>query len=203
MLEVLGCYSADYAAQLSVNSNFIANELSLFSQKDRKTICFFIIMCCFSLAEFQLQTTKTSSIALQFNLASSRHKSWIMLALCPVNGSSTPRCVYTSQVNSAEFCDSSVVLRGVSLRGLSTVKSFSWESCVGAKSSFPYTNSVSAFDSLFFFTSQLPAHPPSGGPVVCATSLLISCLSQEVLRSVVLFWTFYFLSALSHKGVLI
>ena len=33
MFKVLGCYSADKAAQPTANSNFITNELSLFSQK--------------------------------------------------------------------------------------------------------------------------------------------------------------------------
>ena len=32
--KVLGCYSADKAAQPTANSNFITNELSLFSQKE-------------------------------------------------------------------------------------------------------------------------------------------------------------------------
>ena len=145
-------------AQLSVNSNFIANELSLFSQKDRKPICFFIIMCCF-LGGVSATNYKNIFRCSTVQPGSFSHKSWIMLALCPVHGSSTPRCVYTSHVSSAEFCDSNVVLRGVSLWGFWTVKSFSWESCVGVKLSFPYTNSISAFDSLFFFTSQLPAHP--------------------------------------------
>ena len=40
--KVLGCYSADKAAQPTANSNFITNELSLFSQKDRNPICFFM-----------------------------------------------------------------------------------------------------------------------------------------------------------------
>ena len=132
MLEVLGCYSADYAAQPSVNSNFIANELSLFSQEDRKPICFFIIMCCF-LGGVSATNYKNIFRCSTVQPGSFSHESWITLALCPVNRSSTPRCVYTSHVSSAEFCDSNVVLRGVSLRGLSTVKSFSWESCVYAK----------------------------------------------------------------------
>ena len=181
MLEVLGCYSADNAAQLSVNSNFIANELSLFSQKDRKPICFFIIMCCF-LGGVSATNYKNMFRCSTVQPGSFSHKSWITLALCPVNGSSTPRCVYTSHVSSAEFCDSNVVLRGVSLRGLSTVKSFSWESCVGAKLSFPYTNSVSAFDSLFFFTSQLPAHPLGRPCGLCyvIVNLLLKSGSAEI-----------------------
>ena len=43
MFKVLGCYSADKAAQPTANSNLITNELSLCSQKDRNPICFFII----------------------------------------------------------------------------------------------------------------------------------------------------------------
>ena len=42
MFKVLGCYSAIKAAQPTAKSNFITNELSLFSQKDRNPICFFI-----------------------------------------------------------------------------------------------------------------------------------------------------------------
>ena len=42
MLKVLGCYSADKAAQPTANSNLITNELSLCSQKDSNPICFFI-----------------------------------------------------------------------------------------------------------------------------------------------------------------
>ena len=124
MLEVLGCYSADYAAQLSVNSNFIANELSLFSQKDRKPICFFIIMCCF-LGGVSATNYKNIFRCSTVQPGSFSHKSWIMLALRPVNVSSAPRCVFMLHMSPAEFCDSNMVRRGVSLRGLSTVKSSS------------------------------------------------------------------------------
>jgi len=155
--KVLGCYSADKAAQPTANSNFITNELSLFSQKDRNPICFFIIPCCF-LGGVSATNNKNIFRCSTVQPGSFSHESWITLALCPVNGSSAPRCVFMSHVSSAEFCDSNVVRRGVSLRGLSTVKSSSWESFVGAKLSYPYINSVSAFDSLFFLTSQLPAH---------------------------------------------
>jgi len=157
MFKVLGCFSADRAALYTANRNNITNELSLFSQKDGNPICFFILISCF------LGGVSAISIKNIFHFSavqpgSFSHESWIMLALCPVNGSSAPRCVFMSHVSSAEFCDSNVVRRGVSLRGLSTVKSSLWESFVGAKLSYLYINSVSAFDSLFFLTSQLPAH---------------------------------------------
>ena len=57
---------SDYAAQPTANSNYITNELGLFSQKDRTPICFFIIICCFY-GGVSATTTKTSSIALQFS----------------------------------------------------------------------------------------------------------------------------------------
>ena len=138
-------------------------------------------MCCF-LGGVSATNYKNIFHCFTVQPGSFSHKSWIMLALCPVNGSSTSRCVYTSHMSSAEFCDSNMVLRGVSLRGLSTGKSFSWESCVGAKLSFPYTNSVSAFDSLFFFTSQLPAHPLGRPCGLCyvIVNLLLKSGSAEI-----------------------
>ena len=99
MLEVLGCYSADYAAQPSVNSNFIANELSLFSQKDRKSICFFIIMCCL-LGGVSATNYKNIFCCSTVQPGSFSHESWITLALCPVNASSAPRCLQVAR----EFC---------------------------------------------------------------------------------------------------
>ena len=41
MFKVLGCFSADRAAQYTVNRNIVTNELSLFSKKDGNPICFF------------------------------------------------------------------------------------------------------------------------------------------------------------------
>jgi hypothetical protein len=38
MFNVLGCYSADKAAQPTANSDFITNELSLFPQKEAAKI---------------------------------------------------------------------------------------------------------------------------------------------------------------------
>ena len=181
MFKVLGCYSADKAAQPTANSNFITNELSLFSQKDRNPICFFIITCCF-LGGVSATNNKNIFRCSTVQPGSFSHESWITLALCPVNGSSAPRCVFMSHVSSAEFCDSNVVRRGVSLRGLSTVKSSSWESFVGAKLSYPYINSVSAFDSLFFLTSQLPAHPLGRPCGLCyvIVNLLLKSGSAEI-----------------------
>ena len=124
MLEVLGCYSADYAAQLSVNSNFIANELSLFSQKDRKPICFFIIMCCF-LGGVSATNYKNIFRCSTVQPGRFSHESWITLVLCPVNGSNAPRCVCKSHVSSVELCDSNVDVRGATQGELPTVKSFS------------------------------------------------------------------------------
>ena len=168
MFKVLGCFSADRAALYTANRNNITNELSLFSQKDGNPICFFSLISCF------LGGVSAISIKNIFHFSavqpgSFSHESWITLALRPVNGSSAPRCVFMSHVSSAEFCDSNVVRRGVSLRGLSTVKASSWESFVSAKLSYLYTTSVSAFDSLFLLTSQLPAHPL--GRRTSATSL--------------------------------
>ena len=156
--KVFGSFSADEEALHIAKRNIKPDELSLVFQEGGLSIYFFILSSCF------LGGVSASNIKNIFRYpavqpGSFSHGSWITLALCPVNGSSAPRCVFMSHVSSAEFCDSNVVQRGVSLRGLSTVKSFSWESCVGAKLSFSYTNSVSAFDSLFVFTSQLPPHP--------------------------------------------
>jgi len=171
MFKVLGCYSADKAAQPTANSNLITNELSLCSQKDSNPICFFIIICCF-LGGVSATNNKNIFRCSTVQPGSFSHESWITLALRPVNGSSAPRCVFMSHVSSAEWCDSNVVRRGVSLRGLSTVKSSSWESFVGAKLSYLYTTSVSAFDSLFLLTSQLPAHPLGRPCVLCYVIVL-------------------------------
>ena len=157
MFKVLGCFSADRAALYTVNRSYITNELSLFSQDDGNPICFFILSSCF-LGGVSATYIKNIFHSSAVQPGSFNHESWITLALCPVNGSSAPRCVYKSHVSSVELCDSNVDVRGATQGELPTVKSFSWESCVGAKLSFPYTNSVSAFDSLFFLTSQLPAH---------------------------------------------
>ena len=155
MFKVLGCFPADVQHCLLLMETILPMSLVNFPKMMENLPVFFIPKSCF------LAGVSASNIfrypAVQ--PGSFSHGSWITLALCPVNGSSAPRCVYMSHVSSAEFCDSNVVRRGVSLRGLSTVKSSSWESFVGAKLSYPYINSVSAFDSLFFLTSQLPAHP--------------------------------------------
>ena len=158
MFKVLGCFPADVQHCLLLMETILPMSLVHFPKKMENLSVFFIPKSCF------LGGVSASNIKNIFRYpavqpGSFSHGSWITLALCPVNGSSTPRCVYTSHVSSAEFCDSNVVLRGVSLRGLSTVKSSSWESFVGAKLSYLYINSVSAFDSLSLLPSQLPAHP--------------------------------------------
>ena len=172
----------------------------MFSQKDRNPICFFIIICCF-LGGVSATDNKNIFRCSTVQPGNFSHESWITLALRPVNGSSAPRCLFMSHVSSAEFCDSNVVLRGVSLRGLSTVKSSSWESFVGAKLSYLYTTSVSAFDSLFLLTSQLPAHPLGRPVVLCYVIVLSLVVVRKCWDQLFLFRTFYFLSALSHiKG---
>ena len=154
------------------------------SQKDRNPICFFIIICCF-LGGVSATNNKNIFRCSTVQPGSFSHESWITLALRPVNGSSAPRCVFMSHVSSAEFCDSNVVRRGVSLRGLLTVKSSSWESFVGANLSYLCTTSVSAFNSLFLLTSQLPANPLGRPCCLVLRHCFISCCSQEVLGSVV------------------
>ena len=123
------------------------------------------------------------------------HESWITLALCPVNGSSAPRCVYKSHLSSVELCDSNVDVRGATQGELPTVKSFSWEFFDGAKRGCKYTNSVSTFDFIGLLTLQMPAHSRSS-----AMSLYIFCWSQKVLRSLVFVWTIYFPVCSSQKG---
>ena len=105
MFKVLGCFSADRAALYTANRNNITNELSLFSQKDGNPMCFFILTSHFlrGVPAIYIKNTSHSSAnkPSSFNHA---YESGIMLALCPVNGSSAPRCVVISQVSSAEFC---------------------------------------------------------------------------------------------------
>ena len=169
MFKVLGCFSADGAALNTVNRGYITKELSLFSQEDGNPICFFILTSCFlgGVSAIYIKNIFHSSAVQP---GSFNHESWITLALCPVNGSSAPRCVYKSHVSSVELCDSNVDVRGATQGELPTVKSFSWEFFVGAKSSHLCINAVSAFDSFARLTSQMPAHSRSS-----ATSLFILC----------------------------
>ena len=81
-------------------------------------------------------------------------------------------------MSSVELSDSNMNLRGATQRELSTVKPFSWEFFVGAKSGYLCTNVVSAFDSFAYSTSQMPAHSRSS-----ATSLiylLLKSVSAEI-----------------------
>ena len=97
-----------------------------------------------------------------------------------------------------ELCDSNVDLSYITQRELPTVKSFSWEFFVGAKSGYLCTNAVSAFDSFSYATSQMPAHSRSS-----ATSLfylLLKSVSAEI--SCFCLKKFIFLRARVRKGVL-
>ena len=184
MSKVLGSFSADEAALHIAKRNIKPDELSLVFQEGGLSIYFLILSSCF-LGGVSATNTKNIFRSSAVQPGSFSHESWITLALCPVNGSSAPRCVFMSHVSSAEFCDSNVVRRGVSLRELSTVKSSSWESFVGAKLSYPCTTSVSAFDTLVLLTSQLPVHPLGRPCGLVLRHCFISCCSQEVLGSVV------------------
>ena len=155
MFKVLGCFSADCAALYTVNRNNITNELSLFSRKDRNPICFFILIICFLGGDSAIYIKNIFHFSA-VQPSSFNYESWITLALCPVNGSSAPRCVYKSHVSSVELCDSNVDVRGATQGELPTVKSFSWEFFVGAKSGYLCTNAVSAFNSFAYSTSQMP-----------------------------------------------
>jgi len=145
MSKVLGSFSADEAALHIAKRNIKPDELSLVFQEGGLSIYFFILSSCF-LGGVSATNTKNIVHSSAVQPGSFNHESWITLALCPVNGSSAPRCVYMSHVSSAEFCDSNVDLRGVSQRELPTVKSFSWEFFDGAKRGCKYINSVSTFD---------------------------------------------------------
>jgi len=187
MFKVLGCFSADRAALNTVNRSYITKELSLFSQEDGNPICFFILTSCFlgGVSAIYIKNIFHSSAVQP---GSFNHESWITLALCPVNGSSAPRCVYKSHVSSVELCDSNVDVRGATQRELPTVKSFSWEFFVGAKSGYLCTNAVSAFDSFARSTSQMPAHSRSSAPslfylLLKSVSAGISCFCLKNLFS--------------------
>ena len=202
MPKVLVTFSVDEAAPNIAKRNIKPDELSLVFQEGGLSIYFFILSSCFPRG-VSARNTKNIFCSSPVQPSSFSHESWITLALRPVNGSSAPRCVFMSHVSSAEFCDSNVVRRGVSLRGLSTVKSSSWESFVGAKLSYLYTTSVSAFDSLFLLTSQLPAHPLGRPCGLVLRHCFISCCSQKVLGSVVFVSSILFPECFkSYKGVL-
>ena len=192
MSKVLGIFSADEAAPHIAKRNIKRDELSLVFQEGGLSIYFFILSSCF-LGGVSATNTKNIFRSSAVQPGSFSHESWITLALRPVNGSSAPRCVFMSHVSSAEFCDSNVVRRGVSLRGLSTVKSSSWESFIGAKLSYPYTNLVSAFDSLFFLTSQLPAHP-LGRPLWATAASLFYLLLKSGSAGISCFYFEHFIS---------
>jgi len=197
MFKVLGCFSADRAALNTVNRSYITKELSLFSQEDGNPICFFILTSCFlgGVSAIYIKNIFHSSAVQP---GSFNHESWITLALCPVNGSSAPRCVYKSHVSSVELCDSNVDVRGATQRELPTVKSFSWEFFVGAKSGYLCTNAVSAFDSFARSTSQMPAHSRSSA--MSLFYLLLKSVSAEI--SCFCLKKFIFLRARVRKGVL-
>ena len=137
-------------------------------------------MCCF-LGGVSATTYKNIFRCLQFNRSFS-HKSWIMLALCPVNGSSTPRCVYTSHVSSAEFCDSNMVLRGVSLWGLLTVNIILMGVLCWCKNKFfLHKFSFSFWFFVPFYFSNASA--PTQAAVVSAyiiVNLLLKSVSAEI-----------------------
>jgi len=127
MFKVLGCYSADKAAQPTANGNLITNELSLCSQKDRNPICFFIIICCF-LGGVSATNNKNIFRYSSVQPSSFSHESWIALALRPVNGSSTPRCVFMSHVSSAEFLSEMIAFceRAEAVQGTANYPNFHW-----------------------------------------------------------------------------
>ena len=183
MFKVLGCFSADRAALNTVNRSYITKELSLFSQEDGNPICFFILTSCF-LGGVSATYIKNIFHSSAVQPGSFNHESWITLALCPVNGSSTRRCVCKSHVSSVELGDSNVDLRGATQRELSPVKSFSWEFFVDAKSGYLCTNAVSAFDFFACSTSQMPAHSRSSATsliylLLKSVSVEISCFCLE------------------------
>ena len=160
MSKVLGSFSADEAALHIAKRNIKPDEISLIFQEGGLYIYFFILSSCF-LGGVSATNTKNIFRSSAVQPGSFSHESWITLALCPVNGSSAPRCVCKSHVSSVELGDSNVDLRGATQRELSPVKSFSWEFFVGAKSGYLCTNAVSAFHSFAHSTSQMPAHSRS------------------------------------------
>ena len=69
-------------------------------------------------------------------------------------------------------------VRGATQGELPTVKSFSWEFFVGAKSGYLCTNAVSAFDSFAYSSSQMPAHSRSSAASLIY--LLLKSVSAEI-----------------------
>ena len=177
MLEVLGCYSADYATQLAVNSNFIANELSLFSQKDRKPICFFMMMCCF-LGGVSAINYKNIFRCCTVQPGSFSHESWKTLALCPVNGLRTPRCGRHITREFCRVCDSNVVSRGVYSKGI--VASFIIPMGVLSQCRNIFYFVQIHFQLLMpvYFSSQLPADSRSSA--IAIVFLLLKLMKTDV-----------------------
>ena len=171
MSEVLGSFFADHAALCTVSKNLFTNELSFAFQKDGIPICFLILTSCLPGG---VSATKYKNYFRYCSLTQQHQPRMLDKAgsVSLIFNYSTPRCVLTMHVSSAQlfFVSPTWNQEVFSQRGLPTVLSFSWEFCVGVKNIVYFIQISFQLLISLLLSSQLPADSRSS-----ASSLFFSC----------------------------
>ena len=177
MSKVLGSFSADEAALHIAKRNIKPHELSLVFQEGGLSTYFFILSSCF-LGGVSAANTKNIFRSSAVQPGSFSHESWITLALCPVNGSRTPRCGRHITREFCRVCDSNVVSRGVYSKGI--VASFIIPMGVLSQCRNIFYFGQIHFQLLMpvYFSSQLPADSRSSA--IAIVFLLLKLMKTDV-----------------------